>query len=571
MLQVITKKFFREEIPLNSTTHREVIWTNRQLLERDPVALPVGSMAPSTNGERISSVTVEVVEHLEAQELDGKDAVLIATSGREIISDLADVLSFGLNSIFNSNHQLVDRLVPVQGGARNRHTAASVLQTTFEPSSILLEDELDQFRRFMHDLLALERVEYERVIKAIRRIVRAWYRAGEDPTGSYTDIVAALESLSEGIEAPRAPWEKLERRKRELFEPALEGLDPDQVEAIKRAVVDAERLGATSRFVAFALEFVGPEYFRSEAVGLVRPVRGNDLERALKQAYGARSRNAHSLVDLPAEIWIVGNSADTAPVQPFGLMLSLEGLARLSRHVVRAYVDRAEKNDRENFNWRERIPGIVRLEAAPQYWIHNPAGFDNRSAQRYFRSFVESLQQVAAGEEDALVDMRGVLERIEELAPGTADTPAKTSMVGIYYLWHKFIAEEHRRPDADAFLARNADHLDRPSMEAFICRVLTGEEPDWSADEWDVLAENRRSERELERNPSIPEKLDAALQIVVAQGLVDDGRTGRAIEVAKAAVEEHPGSPELIAWEESIIDGDLQPIDLQEFLIGKVE
>ena len=97
MLQIVTGMYFRSGVRLNSTMHRAVLYTNRVFLRSDEIELPVGKLLPSTGFPRVSAVTVSVAEHLEAELPDGKDDILIATSGTELIDDLADVLSFALN------------------------------------------------------------------------------------------------------------------------------------------------------------------------------------------------------------------------------------------------------------------------------------------------------------------------------------------------------------------------------------------------------------------------------------------------------------------------------------------
>lgn len=88
-------------MPLRSSIHREVLYTNRTFLPRgDVVDLPIGELAPSSTIEPVSTVTLSVTEHLEAEDLNGERSVLVSTGGTELIDQLADVLSFGLNSVF---------------------------------------------------------------------------------------------------------------------------------------------------------------------------------------------------------------------------------------------------------------------------------------------------------------------------------------------------------------------------------------------------------------------------------------------------------------------------------------
>lgn len=185
----------------------------------------------------------------------------------------------------------------------------------------------------MAKLIALERPHFEAAMRAIRRVVRATQRALADPTLAYVDFVAAVESLSQGVKPPASTWDRMEGRKRGLIDDALVGAPPEVAERVREASIEAERLGFMSRFVALVLDHVSPGYFRGEAVGVLRPIRGADLERALKQAYLVRSLNVHELMDLPPEAWVLGDQADTVAPPKLGTMLSLEGMARLApRH-----------------------------------------------------------------------------------------------------------------------------------------------------------------------------------------------------------------------------------------------
>src|SRR4051794_34273978 len=112
MLQIVTKQYFRDDVPLHSTVQRRVLYTNLSFLRGTTVTLPIGDLAPSTDHAPVSSVTVSVTEHLEAVDLDGLPSVLVATGGTELIDDLADVLSFALNAVWSHDHDLVRRLVP---------------------------------------------------------------------------------------------------------------------------------------------------------------------------------------------------------------------------------------------------------------------------------------------------------------------------------------------------------------------------------------------------------------------------------------------------------------------------
>jgi hypothetical protein len=568
VLQIVTKMYFRPGVPLASTVHRDVLYTNRSYLTGETIELPVGELAPSTGAGPVSSVTVSMTEHLEAEQPDGEPDILIATAGNELIDDLADLLSFGLNSTFSREHDLVRRLVPASLEQRGRTSAAGLFRHTFDPGLALLEPELDDLRGFMSRLLALERPSYEAAMRAIRRVVPATRRAADDPTIACTDLVAALESPSMDEDALAPTWQQMDGRKRTIIDAALRDADPELCERIRNAVMEAERLGAANRFVQFVLKRVSPEFFRAEAAEAIHPIRGADLKSALRRAYDVRSLNVHSLWDLSPEAWVFGDRADTVSPGDIGMMLSLEGLARLARHVMRAYVDEAPASIDSGFDWRASLPGKVMVTLAPQHWIHHSTGFTHASAARYFRGFVEHMLDVLAARESGVTNMHEVLARIERLVPGTADGLAKTSMVAMYALWHRVLVKGEHRPDAEAFLARHEHHLHAPTMTAFVTGFLTNDLPEWSTDEWITLATQRRADRLKEKAPSLPAALDGALQACAAERLINEGRGDEAMTFAQHAVEELPGNDDVIAWEGKVAAGEATGIDLRRFILG---
>lgn len=568
MLQIVTKMYFREGVPLHSTVQRAVLYTNRNFLRTDLVELPVGELAPSTTVGAVSTVTLSVTEHLEAELPDGERSTHIATSGIELIDQLADVLSFGLNSVFSRDSELVRKLVPSSLDGSRHSSASKLFPTTFEPHRFVPDVELDELRRFMTRLLSLKRSHYEAAMRAIRRIVRATQRAVDDPTVAYVDLVVALESLSEGTSAPSPTWDRLDTRKRRLLDEALEAADRRVAERVRRAVMEAERLGAKSRFVAFVMSNVSPEYFRTEAISAGLPIRGADLERALKLAYDVRSHNVHVLEDLPPEAWVVGKPAETVEPPGMGIMLTLEGLARLARHVVKSYVDRAPVEVDETFNWRASLPGLLRMRAAPQYWIWNADGFGHGSADRYFSGFVGHLADTFAGHHEGVTDMRAVLERIEELLPGTAEGPVKTLMVAIYTLWHHVLAPSDHRPRGASILAEHEHLLQQAEVPSFVVGFFSGQLPDWTDDQWLALASARRADRTERRHLELPAGFDAALQVMAAERLTEAGRIDEARTLARFAVEELPGNEPLMAWEAGLAIGDASELDLRALVFG---
>jgi hypothetical protein len=254
------------------------------------------------------------LDRLEAERWDGTHEIRVATSGDELIDDVAYVMTFVLNRTFSREHDQVHRLVPPEGARGRRRGAASLFPSLFDPGQAILPGELDDLKQIMDNLLALDRTDFARVMRVIRSAVDATRRALDDPTGAYTDLVAALESLSADELTTPTTWDRYDPRKRKIIDAALEGVPRELDEKIRTAVLEADRAGLKRRFVSSTMAQISPDYYRNEARGTVLPPRAPDIERMLGIAYDIRSRRSHVLKDLGDEAWVFTDDAETSSI-----------------------------------------------------------------------------------------------------------------------------------------------------------------------------------------------------------------------------------------------------------------
>jgi len=249
-------------------------------------------------------------------------------------------------------------------------------------------------------------------------------------------------------------------------------------------------------------------------------------------------------------MWAIADRADTIPLDG-RQVLSLEGLNRLCRHVIRRYVDRAPTEHDATFDYRQALPGMVRMQLAPEYWISRTEGLRTENVPAVLDGFLKVMLPVLRGDKDAVrVDMRDVLERIETLLPGEASPAKRAPLVAPYALWHRLLPAEYHRPDPDAVLARFGADLDSPSAAAFAVRlVLTGDVP-WPTDELTAFASARAEQVRRGKAQPLPAVLDAALELCLGRRLWQEGRAENALAALARAVEAIPGDERLIAFEE---------------------
>lgn len=452
MLQIAAGRFFRPGVPTNEHTHRRTVYSNAWFAEPGPHQLPVGSILGSTELGQVSTAMLEAVDRLEARRPDGTDDFMIATGGDDLIDDIAYVLTFVLNRTFSRDHDQVLRLVAGKGGTRTRREAAALFPGLFEPQQMLQAGDLEAVRLFMDDLLALAREDFARAMRVIRSTIDASRRALDDPTGAYTDLVAALESIGDDHLTARSTWDRYDGRKRKIIDAALKGANDEFAEDVRAAVLEADCLGLKRRFVSSTLARVSDAYFRDEAVGAVRPPRSADLERMLSIAYDIRSRRSHVLEDLSDEAWVFTDGAETVLEPRFRHILTLAGLWRLVRHVARRFVAEAPKPQPEPWDYRATLPGIIQAQLAPQYWVWQANGLDANTAEMWLSGVAEAFISWYSGHTDDGIDLTPVVDRIESIVPAMTDGPAKTAMVAIYALWNDWTDPGDRRSGAAAFL-----------------------------------------------------------------------------------------------------------------------
>lgn len=561
--------YFRD-VRLNETEHRRTLYTNANLLLHPRVDLPVGHLVSSTEWSAINTVMAHFTERLEAVRPDGTDDFMISTGGDSIADDLAVVLSFTLNATFTPIRAKADRLIGEPSGSHHSPVPADILPRTFGVNLTLRDEDIKNLQDFMIALLALNRSAYEKTMRAMRRIVTASERVAEDPTLAYTDYVAALESLSAGFNVATPTWDRLDPRKRRIFDPTVNSLTPADAERVRAAILEAERAGIKNRFVEFVLDHIRPSFYREEATGLNRPAQQASLRQAVAKAYDARSKNMHELRELSIGTWLLVGGAHTVTPPGETLMLTHEGLNRLARHVVRTYVQRGSTERDAEYQWRDHLPNVIQVQLSPEFYLGHADAMHPRTAATRAGEFLSHAIEAMSGRGEFKIDMRPALTRIEELLATQRSPAVREPMLAVYLLWHRILPPEVHQPDPDATLEIAMDELQRPSLYSFAAALLLDLEPPWSVDEWCELAEQRYEDLHKRRPAEFPARFDSALWIRVAEVLQREGAWDTALAALARAVECTPGHEELLSLESKAAAGEGIAPDVRAFLIDAV-
>ena len=116
------------------------------------------------------------------------------------------------------------------------------------------------------------------------------------------------------------------------MEPVLDGLASETAEAISAALLEDARLKVQQRFLDFTVSHIPDGYFIEDARDVERAIRRSELERALKNAYSARSNSVHELLPIIEQLKARGIAEGEVFEWDNKPFLTFNGLLRISSH-----------------------------------------------------------------------------------------------------------------------------------------------------------------------------------------------------------------------------------------------
>lgn len=555
MLQIITGKFFQSE-NVFSTLLRGTYYTNYHWVDDDAFETSIGRVLPSTRRSGLGTMTYELFEKIEGVSGPG---VMISTGGEEIAEDFAAVFSFVLNVTCTTDPDLCRRLtLPKSEDVSRRNYSSRFLPRVFDTRVYGSPGDPEKFGLFMTHLLGLRRSSYESTIRAIRQYVAAMHDVGRDSTLAYSLLVTSIEALLQSTDVPDATWTDYDERKRTPIDQLLREVPEDLAERFRAAILASEHVAIARRFREFIRAHIRPEFYRTEADGMLHPVTRQDLDSLLKSAYGIRSGYVHRLDELEA-----------LAADPFGHseVLDLEekptltfaGLARIVRHVISTFVLRAEKVDRETHDWRSDLPNVVRMRLSPIQWIGNPDLYSGSTATMWLEAFLAQLSEAFRTPSVAITDLGRILDKIETMSIDNLKGSERRSVLTLYH-----VSTLHSRAQRSAhptLVTKLNQELQRPTIEGLVICLLQKLDFPWT---WQEVEDLHASYFRMRRNKGalqIGGLLETVFSLRLAEhyramGLEEKGR-----ELISFAVENVPGDRMMLSIEDAHALSPLAPID----------
>ncbi len=249
--------------------------------------------------------------------------------------------------------------------------------------------------------------------------------------------------------------------------------------------------------------------------------------------------------------------------QPY---LTLSGLVRLTAHVLTNFIAREESTASEDVNWREQLPGIIKLRPAPQYWIHNATSYTPQTAQQRYSAFLEHLTQKFRSKEP-IVDMAAVLEKIEQSVAG-ANESQRTDMLCLYWVYNHRMREDFQKKNWRQFLENHASSLYKCCIETLAARLALELDFEWSLDERDSCYEEYDRTRFSKSAFHLPLALEVALLAALANKSLAEGNKSAYLANLNKAILNSPGLPEV---QTILLEANEKgtAVEIRELLFGK--
>jgi len=372
MLQISSGKLFQKSVGYRNNL-RGVIYTNLKLARDKRIKTDAGSLLSTSTAGTCNAIVYEMEELVESVGVEDSPGVLVSHGIEPYINDFSVVLSFALNCTASPSYAVADRLLGTQRGISTFSSPMEIVDRVFKKDIPCSEEDCEYLVTFVQQILGLKRAVFLAVMKCLRTYVTGVQRVADDFELSYILLVASVESLASEFDGYEVSWGDYDERKRKAVDEALIGVDRKVSERVRRAIISNEHTSIGRRFRDFSISNLHPRYFREEAVGVLNPIGDADLSKALSNAYKARSRYIHNLKTLPSQLTRSSPYSDTCRVDN-STWLTLQGLARLARHVITNFIMQQTTINKEVYEYSLERSGITTLPLAPQYWLANTEG-----------------------------------------------------------------------------------------------------------------------------------------------------------------------------------------------------
>ena len=541
-LQMASGKLFRSD-PARTNELRGVLYTNLDLVA--PVQTDAGRLVP-TNNLMERALVYELREHMEHPPEAG---VLVSRGIDPYLSDFAAVTAFGLNVVCTPDPDLKRRLLVGPPSATTGAMPKKFASATFAERVYCKPPEVKRFADFVRQLMALRRGVFLDAMRAMRTYVTGMYRLGDDPDAAYTLVLSSLEPLLAHFDAGKPTWDDYPDNRRRPIDRALRNADERIQRDVQGALLEEHKGAIGRRYRLFVKAHLDASFFRGEAAEAVSPVDRSELPRCVGHAYRLRSSYLHGSQGLPREL-ILGPTSATETIRvEQGTILTFEGLSRLVRHLIPQFISRQEPVPKEPYDYFREEPGMIQVELAPKYWIHQPGDFSAKAGRRRLFAFCDQIATAMRTNSPLeIIDMREMLMLVRSRLD-RMKRDDRLPFIALYCLFNLVVPADDRIDDNSGIVRSYRKDLDLPTIEAMLLALFTRSVPQWDLGDHESALRDYLDGRGRDRGIRMDNLLEAGVTLELAERYRGRGNTEKANGLIRLALENHPGNQGLMRLE----------------------
>jgi hypothetical protein len=404
-------------------------------------------------------------------------------------------------------------------------------------------------------------------MRAIRTYVTGLHRIADDLELAYTLLVAAGESLAQDFDGYTTDWLSIPEQKRIPMDEALEGADVDVALRVRAAIVSFEHVALGRRFQAFVANHVSSHYFEGPFRPGAFPPGRSELPELLNAAYQARSQYVHQLSRLPDAVTTAESQTETVlPVFSRQRMLTLQGLARLIRHVLITFIRSQPVVEREAYDYRHEVAGVMIARLGSSAWIANHdtdiKGTGKSRLEGFLDQFSEALLRLPGAE---ISNMSAVLEKFLTVAHQLSRNE-RLPYWAIYAIFNAIAGSTSLALSTRLDKLSDAD-FEQPSIEMLLVYAYFSQALTCSLEEHKSLFENYKKKRGNKNGIRFPRFFEAAIGLELAERYRLAGDLALWRHTALSAADDYPENEKLRDWARKMTPDDL--VSWRDILLEK--
>lgn len=530
MLQILTGRFFEGKGKVEARDTEDVLYSN--LDTHRNVATCVGELRRMLYGS--GEPCTYAFHYVNRYERASERSPIVLAFSDEAVDQFRALCCLWFRAIFHPTRAFVESLI---------HTRTKHVDRYFAPRVDSPHEEYEGFVRFMADMISLPREKYVRVIACVRAFCDSIEAVSTNFDVGYGLLVYLLEALSKASDESFSPiWEDFDEGQRLKIDKLVPKMEAEVATKLKEVLTSNPHLKLSKRFLDFTTSQVRDAFFLDEATGRSFPIRRSDLPRLLKNVYKTRSEYVHELHLVMDEVKHLSRDPLWEVLRfQHDAYLTYSGLIRLARHILISFISSSPKVETETYPWRDDMPGTIRGELAPEYWIWPHEGFKQEHARLRFSGVIAYMMDLLTKPTAQMLPLRPLVEKVFELLT-TAKAENVPALTGIYYLYNRVLPAADAMADWHPTVEEIIDRDEQCRIEYLSSTTLTGDGLTYSAAESEACYREYVRHRHKANAVCLPQQLEAAVLCRIANIYLEDGADADFRRVIEEAILELPNA-----------------------------